>query len=79
MKPIWIKYYGLVPMTRRGYLITLYVSGVLALVVVVAGLLTGFLPPLSSLWDPDPVIAQQGLGGWLYNHLYWLFLFCLVM
>jgi hypothetical protein len=77
MKPVWIKYYGLIPMTRHGYLITLAVAAVFALVVYVAALALGYLPPISTLWDPDP-IGHAGIAGWIYDHTHLLILLCVV-
>ena len=78
MKPVWIKYWGVIPMTRRGYVVTLTMAAVLALIVLVACALAGRLPPLSTLWEPDPARANQGIVGLLYNYLYWIILACLV-
>ena len=48
MKPVWIKYYGIIPMTKRGYLIALAAAGGFALLAVLAAAAFGFLPPLRA-------------------------------
>ena len=72
MKPVWIKYWGLIPMTRRGYLVTLTMAIAVALIIVVCCAVAGLLPPLKTLWEPDPVAAQLGWRGWIYNYMWWL-------
>src|SRR5262249_41133132 len=44
----------------------------------VAALAGGALPPLRTLWDPDPGAAQDGIRGFLYNYLHWIILLCVV-
>jgi hypothetical protein len=79
MKPVWIRYYGLIPMTRVGYLVTLAVGCLVAVVFVVAGVVIGFLPPLEALWHPDPVMARRGDAlGLFYNWWWWFVIVCLV-
>jgi hypothetical protein len=70
MKPIWIKYWGLIPMTRRGYLIATALA-VMAVVVtfVVLGSM-GKLPPFRSLWEEVPIRTPVFLEYWLHNNLY---------
>jgi hypothetical protein len=78
MKPVWIKYYGLIPMTRRGYLLTTTIAGVLAAGIFAAAFASGYLPPLSTLWQPVKLEGPPALV-WVYNHLYWIILVCLVL
>ncbi|MCI0378443.1 MAG: hypothetical protein L0215_12610 [Gemmataceae bacterium] len=40
-EPVWIKYYGLVPMTKRGYLIALTVAGGTAVVFCLVATVLG--------------------------------------
>jgi hypothetical protein len=75
MSEIRIKYYGVWPVTRRGYLAATMVASAIALGAVLAGILIGRLPPLSTIWQPlPPVLGQEGYRLWLYNHLYHLML-----
>ena len=59
MKPVWIKYYGIIPMTKLGYLFTLAIVGVFAALVVLAAAVFGTLPPLDTMWS-----RQHHLTGW---------------
>ena len=79
MKPVWIKYWGVIPMTRRGYLVTLTVGLVVAGIIVAYGAFSGLLPPLRTLWEPDPGIARFGWRGWLYNYFWWLIIVLLLV
>ena len=79
MKPIWIKYYGLIPMTRFGYLVALLVSGVLAFVFLLVGVVSGFLPPFDTMWSSRHHVPPSWGGAyWLYNYMWWIILACLV-
>ena len=78
MKPVWIKYWGLIPMTRRGYLVTLTVAVAVAAIIVAYCALAGFLPPLRTLWEPDPAAARLGWRGWFYNYMWWMVIVALV-
>jgi hypothetical protein len=66
MPPVRIKYYGLVWLTRRGYLIA---TAVLAAVAVVACvlvlLLTGVAPFARPPWEP--ALRRYGFVAWLWN------------
>ncbi len=73
-RPVWIRYYGLIPMTRKGYLIATAAAGVFVVAVVAFGAAQGFLPPFRWPWDPVPRPGQPGLGAFFYNHLYELLL-----
>jgi hypothetical protein len=76
--PLWIKYWGLIPMTRRGYLITLAVAAGLAVAVFVILEMMGRLPAFRTLWTEVPVRAPAFWEYWLYNNLYRILLICLV-
>lgn len=78
MKPVWIRYYGILPMTKFGYLVTLAIAAAVGVVVIVVGLLLGVLPPLSTLWRHDPVMAQHGFFGLIYNYMWWVFIVCVI-
>ena len=78
MKPVWIKYYGLIPMTRFGYLVATAVAVQFALLALVVAAVLGGLPPIETMWAPDPAAARLGLGGLFYNYFYWFLLVCLV-
>jgi hypothetical protein len=70
MKPVWIKYYGLIPMTKMGYLIATAVAGLFAAAALAVLLALGQAPPFHWPWEPVPRPGLPGLGPWLYNHLY---------
>jgi len=79
MKPVWIKYWGLIPMTRRGYLVTLTMGVAVAGIVVIYCALAGLLPPLTTLWEPVPGMARFGWRGWLHNYFWWLIIVLLLV
>jgi hypothetical protein len=78
MKPVWIKYYGVIPMTKWGYLVALGVAAFVAVVFLIVVGAAGYLPPISTIWQSDPKVKGPGLGPWLYNHLYHITLFCIL-
>jgi len=73
-KTIRIKYYGLIPVSKHGYLrssaITLIVLGFGLLL----GLAAGFLPPLSTMWGEPWREGERTLWPWLYQYFYWFVL-----
>jgi hypothetical protein len=78
MEPARINYYGLIRMTKSGYLIATLVAA-----LIVAGLLlvlypAGYLPPFRWPWQPVPRPDADGLGGMVYNHLYDIITVCLL-
>jgi hypothetical protein len=77
VKPVWIKYYGVIPMTKTGYLITLAAAGGFAVLLLAFAGIGGFLPPLSTMWRHDPRVAAEigAFAGWFYNWFWWLLLF----
>jgi hypothetical protein len=78
MKPVWIDYWGLIPMTRRGYLIALAVAAIVAATLLFLLALLGTLPPLRTLWQEVPVPAQPFWQYWFYNNLYRIMVLCLI-
>lgn len=78
MRPVWIKYWGLIPMTRRGYLVTLTMAVAVVAIIVAYCALSGLLPPLKTLWEPNPIAAQDGWRGWLYNYMWWIVIAAIV-
>jgi hypothetical protein len=81
MRPVWIKYYGLIPMTRRGYLITTGIAFLFAAIAcaIVFGLAIAHdrMPPFNRPGPPPPG-APQTLGSWLYYNAYWCLLLLLI-
>ena len=76
MQPVRIKYYGLIWMTRRGYLISLTVAGLVALACFVIVAAMGRMPPPRSLWEP--VVRGPGFGVFVVNNLYRFLILCLI-
>jgi len=70
VKPVWIKYWGLIPMTRRGYLIALAVTAAVAVLTFLVLGFMGLLPPLRTLWQEVPVRTRTFWQYWFYNNLY---------
>ena len=69
MEPVRIKYYGLVWMTKRSYLVTTAVAGVGAALILGVAAAAGLLPPFRWPWE-EPALPGTGFGPWFYNHLY---------
>jgi hypothetical protein len=78
VKPVWIKYYGIIPMTRWGYLIALLAAGAIVSLLVLMAAVAGLLPPLDTMWSRRHHLPSSHAGAWLYNYCYWLILACLV-
>jgi hypothetical protein len=78
MKPVWIKYYGLIPMTRTGYLIALNAAAGIVLLIVLMAALAGLLPPVDTMWSAQHHRPGRDVGAWFYNYLYWILVVCLV-
>jgi hypothetical protein len=76
MKPVWIMYYGLLPVTRFGYLVATGVGWFGVAVLGLVGLIFGFLPPLETLWQWDPFMGTQGITGLFYNYFWWFVVVC---
>jgi hypothetical protein len=70
MTSVRIKYYGILLMTKRGYLVATAVASVIMALVLLGGLAAGKLPPLSTIQQPPRAGAGEGTIVWLYNHLY---------
>lgn len=65
---VTIRYYGMVDLTRKGYLRALAWVGGVVLAGLIAGVLLGVLPPVSTLWRPGP--PRPGPLGW-FLHRFW--------
>ena len=78
MPPVRIKYYGLIPMTKRTYLIALAAAALLAIAVVATAAVMGLLPPLDIMWSREHHLRGNGFALWLHNYSYWIIAFCLV-
>ena len=70
MPPVKIRYLGLIPMTRRGYLLAL--AGAVGVAGVTLGVFAflGRLPPISTLWEQHPALNRPGLAPWFLSNLY---------
>jgi hypothetical protein len=78
MKPVWIKYYGLIPMTKRGYLIALGVTGGIVFWILLVLALLGTFPPLDTMWSRQNHRPGSDLGVWFHNYWYWFLVVCLI-
>src|SRR5437867_2289667 len=70
MKPIKIKYWGILWLSKRGYLLLNGIGWLASLGLCVVCVFAGVLPPFSTLWRQDPAWG-------LANYFWWLFLVCL--
>jgi hypothetical protein len=73
VEPVRIKYYGVVWLTKKAYLVGTAVTGALAAFFVVLCVVSGRLPPFSWPWEPRPAPHLTGVPGAIYNHV-WDFL-----
>jgi formate hydrogenlyase subunit 3/multisubunit Na+/H+ antiporter MnhD subunit len=71
LKPVWIRYYGLIPMTRRGYLRTLAALSALLVVFLLGSAALGGLPPLDTMWSAQHRLPGSAITAVLYNYFYW--------
>ena len=78
MPPVRIKYYGLIPMTKRGYLIALGLSALVAVAVVIVALSLGLLPPLDTMWSKEHHLRRSGIWPLFHNYMWWIIVACLV-
>lgn len=76
MPPLRINYLGLIPLTRREYLISTAGVAAFAAVLFIGLGVVGLMPPLDTMWSREHHLA--GPTSWLYNYLYWVILVCLV-
>jgi hypothetical protein len=74
LKPVWINYWGFIPLTRRAYLITLGIGGVVLLLVVFGAAALGGLPPPDIMWSRQHHLPGSGLTLVMYNYTYWIIL-----
>src|SRR5262249_14395589 len=73
------KYYGLIWMTKRGYLLTTFFAAMFVLALgLIVGLL-GLLPPLPGSGQPPPPGLAPGFTTWFYNNFWWVILALLVL
>ena len=78
MEPVRIKYYGLFPITKRGYVIATTVAALCLLPACgfflwVAWVAVGSLPPWRWPWEL-PARPARNFGGWVFNYFYWIIL-----
>lgn len=78
-KTIRIKYYGLVPLSKRAYIATTIGAGCVAVVCLLAAWAAGVLPPLNTLWGEGWAKTSTSPFPWLYNYLYWIIIVCLIL
>jgi hypothetical protein len=78
MRPVKIKYLGLIPLSRRAYLTALAVAGVVACGMLIVAAIADTLPPLPTLWEAPLWDSTQGPGFWLYANFYRIILVCLI-
>src|SRR5438309_6293960 len=79
MAPVRIKYYGIIPMTKRAYLIGLVAAGFFVLLILCGFAIFGVMPALDTMWSSEHHFPHPGIGVWLYNRLYWVLVIGLVI
>jgi hypothetical protein len=77
-KTIRIKYYGLIWVSKRGYLVSSVITLSILGIGLLAGYAAGILPPLSTLWGEPWPPAKLTPWPWLYQYLYWFILVGLI-
>lgn len=65
MQPVRIKYYGLIWMTKRTYLIATAIAAAVVLVLFLVIITLGGIPELKPPWDP--ALNGRGLLPRIYN------------
>ncbi len=78
MSPTRIKYWGLIPMSRRGYLLALGTAALFAAAIFLIFALMGKLPPLRTLWEEVPVRTPTFWQYWFFNNVYRIVVICLI-
>jgi outer membrane protein assembly factor BamB len=77
VQPVRINYWGLMPITKRRYLLALAFELVLAAICVAVVLRLGW-PPLSTLWRQPPTPPRPVPWFWFYASFYRILLLCLI-
>src|SRR5262245_19502671 len=75
--PVRIKLYGLLPVTRKGYLRLQVVSMILALALLAGAVWVRVSPPALAKWSAKP--ALQELASLVLPHLVWVMLGVIVL
>jgi hypothetical protein len=65
MKPVRIKYYGVIWMTKRTYLFSTAIAAAVALLLLLIVIVLGAVPELRFPWDP--ALAGRGILPRIYN------------
>jgi hypothetical protein len=69
VEPVRVKYWGLIWLGRRGYLLLNGIGWLLVVAILVAAVHYKLLPPFRWPSDP-PVVESPGVAAFLINHLY---------
>ena len=79
MKPVKIRYFGILPMTKKLYLNLVLWGwvGVTLLLIIVSFAFPRRLPPFRLPWEPMPPVVNSP-QEFLYWHLYDLYFICLI-
>jgi hypothetical protein len=79
MKPVKIRYFGILPMTRKLYLNLVVWGwiGVTLLLIVASFAAPGRMPPFRGPWESTPPVVNS-TREFLYWHFYDLYFICLV-
>src|SRR5262249_18184485 len=68
-----IKYYNVIWMTKRAYLIATLIAAVVAFGAWGVAIALGFLPPLNWPWEqPARFPGHTGFAVWFYDHINWI-------
>jgi hypothetical protein len=69
VEPVRVKYWGMIWLGRRGYLLFNGIGWLLLVGILVAGVHYKLLPPFRWPSDP-PFVESGGVAAFLINHLY---------
>src|SRR5688572_13956153 len=72
MPPVRIKYYGLIPMTKRTYLMALGSSALFALAAVTAFMMLDVAPPLDTMWSKEHHLPGTDIWVAIRNYMWWI-------
>jgi hypothetical protein len=80
MKPVKIRYWGILPLTRRGFYIYLIVGWSLAILVVIAAMIYAgdAFPRFRLPWESLPLGVKFTVWNYLAYNIWSVFILCVI-